>query len=174
MTARTRAAGAALAVLVVLAAGGCMSEPDPKESAGRLQDTRATVIQAIQRVGHALSREGGRVTEARGAFAVCGSKPTTSMEYRAAGKLAGDGPLTDRLRTAAEALKAEGWKVTEEHYDGDRPWANLEKDGLQLSLRKDALRSSDALSYGITGECLRVRDEQVADFDRSDTIAPAG
>lgn len=151
-----------------------MSDPDPADSKASLQASRAAVLAEIEKVGSRLATNGATLAEATGRYSVCSSAPTTSLEYGGGGKLSGDpSPIAERVKAAVATLKDEGWKVTHESYTG-KPAANLEKDGLRLSLRPDPLRGGDALSFGIVGECLRATAEQVGELDQTDRILPKG
>jgi hypothetical protein len=163
-----------LALLVALPMAGCANEPEPKDSAAALRSTRAQVVAAVKKVGAQLAADGATFGQATGRFSVCGSAPTTSMEYGGGGKLSGDTrPIAERIDAAASTLQADGWKVVASSKTSSaakRPYTNLEKDGLHLSLNPDVLRGSDALTFSIVGDCLRVTKEQVGEFGKTDTI----
>jgi hypothetical protein len=159
-------------LLLAMTLGGCVNDPDPADSKKSLQSSRATVMAEIQKVGNQLEGDGATLAEASGRFTVCSSAPTTSLEYGGGGKLAGDPrPIEARVKAAATTLESAGWKVTYESY-AEHAAANLEKDGLHLSLRPDPLRGGDALTFGIVGECIRVTNEQVGEHGQTDTIVP--
>ena len=148
-----------------------MNDPDPADAQASLQASRTTVMAEIEKVGKQLETNGATLAEATGKFAVCSSAPTTSMEYGGGGKLTGDPrPIAERVEEATSTLKDQGWKVTYES-DAEHAAANLEKDGLHLSLRPDPLRGSDALVFNIVGECLRATKQQVGELGGTDTIA---
>ncbi len=154
----------------MLLLGGCANHTDAATAATALQESRSAIIQSLKAVAADLSRAGGPAYGAVGVYLVCGSSPTDAIEYRAGAKLRDDGsPLADRMRSAVKALESAGWKVTAATYTDDPyPNARLDKDGLKLSLDPDALRGSNALSFGTAGECIRVARHQVADFSRED------
>jgi hypothetical protein len=69
--------------------------------------------------------------------------------------------MADRMKAAVQALEAAGWKVTDATYTDDPyPNARLEKDGLRLALDPDARRGSDAMTFGLSGKCVRTTKEQ--------------
>ncbi len=167
-----------LVLLVALPTAGCANEPEPKDSAAALRSSRSQVIAAVKKVGAQLSADAATFGEATGRFSVCGSAPTTSMEYGGGGKLTGDTrPIAERIDAAAATLQADGWKVVASSKTSSaakRPYTNLEKDGLHLSLNPDVLRGSDAMTFSIVGDCLRVTKQQVGEFGQTDRITPNG
>lgn len=162
----TRAATALATALAVLLLGGCVNQPDPKDAAASLRQDRATTVGALRAVAADLARDGGEATEATGAYVSCGSAPTYAIEYRAGAKLPGDGsPMAARIRAAVKVLEASGWKVTDATYTDDPyPNARLEKDGLKLALDPDARRGSDAMTFGLSGRCVRTAKGQDTEF----------
>jgi hypothetical protein len=162
-------------LLLALTLGGCMNDPDPADAKASLQSSRATVMAEIEKVGTQLATDGATLAEASGKYSVCSSAPTTSLEYGGGGKLAGDPrPVEERIDAAAAVLEKDGWKVvatSKENASAKRPYANLEKDGLRLSLNPDVLRGSDALVFNIVGECLPATKQQVGELGGTDTIA---
>ncbi len=164
-----------LVLLVALPTAGCANEPDPKDSAAALRSSRAQVVAAVKKVGAQLAAGGATFGEASGRFSVCGSAPTTSLEYGGGGKLSGDPrPIEQRIDAAASTLQADGWKVVASSKTSSaakRPYTNLEKDGLHLSLNPDVLRGSDAMTFSIVGDCLRATEKQVGELGRTDRIA---
>jgi hypothetical protein len=167
--------GGAVVLMIALTLGGCMNDPGPADSKSALQASRSSVIAAIEKVGKQLATDGGTFSEASGQFGVCSSAPTTSLEYAGGGKVTGDPrPIQERIDSAAAVLEKDGWKIvatSKGNAKAKRPYANLEKDGLRLSLTHDALRGSDALVFSIVGECLRATKQQVGELGGTDTIA---
>ncbi|MEO5711118.1 MAG: hypothetical protein ABIQ59_15020 [Nocardioidaceae bacterium] len=121
-------------------------------------------------VAAVLARDSS-VTEAGGGWSSCGSAPTYGLEYAGGAKLSGSGSQVDRLRRAVDALGEAGWRKTDVSYAADpRPYARLGKDGQRLSLDTDALRGSDALTFGLRGECVRVTKDQANAFHGDERI----
>jgi hypothetical protein len=174
-----RACAALATALAVLLLGGCVSQPDPKDAAASLRQERATIVAALRGVAADLAKGGGTVTEATGAYLSCGSAPTYAIEYRAGAKLPSDGaPIGTRIRAAVTTLQASGWKVTDATYTDDPyPNARLAKDGLKLALDPDARRGSDAMTFGLSGRCVRTAKGQDTEFggqEQLDLGASAG
>ena len=169
-----RWAAGLVVLLLALTLGGCMNDPDPAKSKATLQSSRSTVMAEIEKVGKQLATDGAALAEASGRYTVCGSAPTTSLEYGGGGKLSGDArPVEERIKAAADVLEEDGWKVvatSEGNSKAKKPYANLEKDGLRLSLNPDALRGSDALVFSIVGGCHRATKQQVGELGGTDTI----
>jgi hypothetical protein len=164
----------AVALLIVVTCGGCVSQPDSSEAKDSMRSSRETIIAHVRDVAEVLSAD-GRVTDAGGAWSSCGSAPTYGLEYAGGAKVSGQGSQADRLRQAVEALEQAGWRQTDVSYAADpRPYARLEKDGQRLSVDTDALRGSDALTYGLRGRCVRVTKEQANVFYDRDRIDVAG
>ena len=169
-----RAVRVAWVLAMVLTIGGCVSQPDEKDAATSLRSARATILAAVDRVAPLLATGTGRATDGRGSWVSCGSSPTDAIEYRAGGKISGDdAPISDRIRAASATLQQAGWKQTDA---GEDPYAfaNLEKDGLLLKLRPDALRGGDAMSFGVSGQCVRTAKGQDADFSGSEQLDLGG
>jgi hypothetical protein len=168
----TRTVAALAATLAVLMLGGCMSKPAPEDAATSLREDRAAVVSVLKGVAAHLADAGGSVSGGRGAYVSCGSSPTDAIEYRAGGKLESDGsPVADRVRSAVATLKEAGWTVKDATYTDDPyPNARLEKDGLELSLDPDALRGSDAVTFGLAGKCIRTAKGQDADFSGQEDL----
>ncbi len=160
-------------VVMALSIGGCVSHPDPKDSAASLRAARSAVITELKKVAAGLSRGGATVADASGRYVSCGSSPTDAIEYRAGGRVTGDdAPIAERIRAAVATLKSQGWTVTDEQYTADPyPYARLERDGLRLSLDPDARRGSDALSFGVSGDCIRTAKGQDAEFSGTEKIS---
>lgn len=161
---------AILGLVSLLALGGCASDPGSEESSPSLRSVRAEVVDAIKEVGAKLQQDGARVAQATGEYRSCGSSPTASLEYRGGGKLVGGaGSLAQRVREATTVLESAGWQRTGAG-ESPFPYANLEKGAVRVKLGPDPLRDSDAMSFGVSGECIRVSDEQAGKSYPRDTI----
>jgi hypothetical protein len=115
------------------------------------------------------------VADGAGRYLTCGSSPTDAVEYRAGAKLAGSGPLGERIRAAAEALRSDGWTLKDHAWTDDpRPFARLERDGLRLSLDPDQLRGSEAVTVGVVGDCIRVAKGQTGTFEDDPSLDVTG
>lgn len=77
--------------------------------------------------------------------------------------------MTQRVREATVILESKGWQRTGSGVSPS-PYANLEKDGLRVKLGPDPLHDSEAMSFGISGDCVRVTGEQAAKYYPKDTI----
>ena len=161
-----------VAVLVTLSTGGCMSQPEPKDSAASLREARSTIVAELKKVAADLSTGGATVAEASGRYASCGSAPTNAIEYRSGARVTGDdAPVADRIKAAVATLKAQGWAVTDEQYTDDPyPYARLERAGLRLSLDPDARRGSDAMTFALAGDCIRTDKGQDDEFSGTEEI----
>ena len=159
-------------VLTALSIGGCVSHPDPDDSAASLREARSTVITELKKAAAGLARGGATVADASGRYVSCGSSPTDAIEYRAGGRVTGDdAPIAERIKAAVASLKSQGWTVTDEQYTADPyPYARLERDGLRLSLDPDARRGSDAMSFAVSGDCIRTAKGQDAEFSGTEKI----
>jgi hypothetical protein len=153
-----------------------VSQPEPEDAAASLRRDRATTVAVLREVAADLAHAGGTATEATGAYVSCGSAPTYAVEYRAGAKLPTDGsPIGTRIRAAVQTLQASGWKVTDATYTDDPyPNARLEKDGLELALDPDARRGSDAMTFGLSGRCVRTAKGQDAEFGGQERLDLGG
>lgn len=167
-----RTIGALAALLLAVTLGGCMSEPDSKESATSLRESRATIIEAVKATSRTLTAGGTTVADAKGGYSSCGSAPTDAIEYRGGGRVDGPAtPLAERIQSAVRALEAEGWKVTDSSFeDKPRPYARLGWKGLKLSLDGDVRQGSEAMVFTVTGSCIRAARGQMTDFVGTDKI----
>ncbi len=146
-----------------------MSQPDPKDAATSLREDRVNDRgRAAGASPPTWPDDGGTVTEADAApTARAGSAPTVRdrVPRRRASSTATARPMADPgqgCRDDAGGRRLEGTDAT--YTDDPYPNARLEKDGLKLSLDPDALRGSDAMTFGLSGKCIRTAKGQDADF----------
>ena len=154
-----------------------MSKPDPKDAATSLREDRATVVAVLEGVAAHLDRRAAAPCRAAGepTSPAAAHRPTRSSTAPVASSTGDGSPVADRIRAAVATLKEAGWTVQDATYTDDPyPNARLEKDGLELSLDPDALRGSDAVTFGLAGECIRTAKGQDADFSGQERPRPAG
>lgn len=141
---------------------GCGSgAPDRQAAADDAEASRGQVVGALRGMAEVASGLGA-VGDATGGYAVCGSPPAESVEFRASVPLKVDDPA-DAVPRLTDRLAADGWKVVGQETQ-PRPWANLERDEVTGSIRVSPRQGSTGLVLAVAGPCIPVADGQTSDF----------
>lgn len=153
-----RMGAAGLVIGAMLAFGGCASEPDEEDSVVSVDQMHEQVTQGVQDVADDLAAAGFQVPSASGRYVSCGVEPVSSVQYRAALTVSGEGDPSAQVERAAQALVGSGWKVTDSGTHAGEAWSNLERDPITASVRV----SDSTISVGVVHPCVEA-DRDVVD-----------
>lgn len=166
-----RRAGAALAVAVVLIAGGCVGVDD-QQATEDLDALQERVVAEMEGAVVAVEEAGLTVEEAAGVAEYCQLQPDPGVTYRAGGKVAVDDEPAVQVATISDALSELGWEVEREGEDPE-PYATLTRDDLRASVSVSRRVDEPGVTFGITGPCLSVPDDfTLKDNDRRTDLTP--
>lgn len=161
---RWRAALAAGCAIVALA--GCGDEPSKEQSVASKDEVRQAVHVSVKDVAAQATAAGLTVREASGAFDTCGVEPVIQMKYDAfVNADPGDLSGPDAVTAVSAALAASGWTETKSG-TGPEPWANLEKDGVDASVRLSKAEPG-TLDIGVAHPCVDADREVIDALDKT-------
>ena len=157
---------AALAALALLALPGCGI--DDEEAMRDLDQLAEQVMATGGEVVESLEEAGLEVESAVGQGDYCQMEPAPGLTFLLGGRVAETAAYAEQHAAALEALKEQGWEVTDEgEYarsgEQPEPYARLARDDFNLSLDETSLEDSDALVFSLRrdDDCIRVSDGSV-------------
>ena len=157
---------AALAALALLALPGC--GVDDEEALRDLDQLSEQVMTTGGEVVESLEEAGLEVESAVGQGDYCQMEPAPGLTFLLGGRVAETAAYAEQHAVAVEALREQGWEVTDEgEYarsgEQPEPYARLTRDDFDLSLDETSLEDSDALVFSLRrdDDCIRVSDGSV-------------
>ena len=156
----------ALAALALLALPGC--GVDDEEALRDLDQLSEQVMDTGGEVVESLKEAGLEVESAVGQGDYCQMEPAPGLTFLLGGRVAETAAYAEQHAVALEALREQGWEVTDEgEYaragNKPEPYARLARDDFRLSLDETSLEASDALVFSLRrdDDCIRVSDGSV-------------